>query len=330
MFIEIHGLNMVIHGMTKHDVVTLCDRYLGIKFDAFTIIKEHGEDKYLEMRYKFPDEETKESVYIKYKDRKPDSMTIVNLKGNYFDNSPDFRLSKLQAWLTKFQWTPKQLDVAYVDDDNHLSIDRVIQWCENKKKYCTGSLFKNRPKILYEEKDFDAIRLAKATSTTNYGTIYVRDTGHVRIEIKIRNKDKILYLLKSYDDNNPRKFNSRSMKLLVSCIDFITAKTKKTRDPDQYVRQRSWRQFLGSDTKKITFKQIIERRRSTRKASDRFTFDKKIKRTATMVKNMVEQLSVEHSLDNIIERFTENSGYKLIKVNIHSELYSEDDFYQYL
>ncbi|GFE60780.1 hypothetical protein [Geobacter sp. AOG2] len=325
MFIEIHGLNMVIHGMGKQDIITLCDCYLGLKFDAFTTIKEHEGGKYLEKRYKFPNEDAKESVYIQFKDRKPDSMTIVNLKGSFFDNSPDFRLSKLLAWLAKYQWTPKQLDVAYVDDDNYLSIDKIICWCEDRKKYCAGSLFGNRPKILREEKDFDAIRLAKATSTTNYGTIYVRDTGHVRIEIKIKNIDKILYLLDSYDDKKPRKFNDRSLKLLVSCIDFITSKTKKTRDPDQYVRQHSWRQFLGSDTKKITFKQIVERRRSTRGTSNRITFDKKIRRTATMVKNMVERLSVEHALEDIFKIFAEKSGYRLKKTKTYIDLDVKDD-----
>lgn len=310
MFIEIHGFNMVVHGMIKQDVVTLCDHLLGIKFEAFTTIKEHKVD-YLEIRYKFPDEGTKESVYIRFKDRKPNSMTIVNLKGKYFDNSPDFRLSELLAWLARYQWTPKQLDVAYVDDDNHLSIDKIISWCENYKKYCSGSLFKSSPKIVKEGKKFDAIRLAKATSVTNYGTIYVRDTGNVRIEIKIRNRDKILYLLESYYDGKPRKFDVRSKKLLVSCIDLITSKTKKTRDPDQYVRQRSWSKFLESDIKKIPFKDIIKRRQNMREISDKITFDKKIKRTATMVKNMVDGLSAEHSLDKIFDKFAENSGYRL-------------------
>lgn len=325
MFIEIHGFNIVIHGMSKQDTKILCDRYLGIKFDAFTTIKEHKGD-YLEIRYKFPDEDAKESVYIKFKDRKPDSMTIVNLKGSYFDNSPKFRMSELLAWLVRYQWTPKQLDIAYVDDDNFLSIDKMIHWCENKKKYCAGSLFRDRPKILREEKDFEAIRLAKAKSVTNYGTIYVRpDTGYVRIEIKIKNKDKILYLLDSYSDKNSHKFNTRSIKLLVGCIDFITSKTKKTRDPDQYVRQRSWRQFLGANTKKISFKQIVERRRSTREASDRSTIDNKIRRAATMVKNMVERLSAEHSLDDIYEKFAENSGYRLIRIETSLDLDVEDD-----
>lgn len=325
MFIEIHGLNMVIHGMSKQNVVTLCDHYLGLKFDGFTTIKERKEE-YFEARYKFPYEEAKESVYIKFKDTKPDSMTIVNLKGSYFDNSPDFRLSKFLGWLDSYNWTPKQLDVAYVDDDNCLAIDSVINWCENVKKYCTGSLFRTRPKILREEKDFDAIRLSTARSVTNYGTIYVRpDTGYVRIEIKFKNKDKILYLLESYNDKKPRKFNIRSTKLLISCIDFITAKSKKTRNPDEYVRQASWKNFLGSDTKKVSFKQIVERRRSTRESSDSYTLDNKIKRTATMVKNMVDRLSVEHSLDKIYDRFAQYCGYRLSKQEICFNLDDDAD-----
>lgn len=325
MDIEIHGFNMVVHGMIKQDIVTLCDHFLGIKYIDFTTIKEHKDD-YLELRYKFPEEETKESVYIKFKDRKPDSMTIVNLKGKYFDNCDKFIMSKLLAWLDRYSWTPKQLDVAYVDDNNYLSIDKIICWCESYKKYCYGSLFKNCPKILYEGKYFDAIRLAKPTSVTNYATIYVRDTGHIRIEIKIRNRDKILYLLDSYDDNKPHKFNVRSKRLLMSCIDFITSKSKKTRDPDQYVRQSSWGQFLESDIKKVTFKQIQERRRSVREKSDRISFDKKIKRTATMVKNMVERLSSEHKLDYIFKIFAEKSGYKLTKMKRYIDLDIKDDF----
>jgi len=326
MYIEIHGFNLVIHGMRNKDVVTLCDHYLGLKFDGFTTIKERKEE-YFEVRYKFPNEEAKESVYIKFKDKKPDSVTIVNLKGSYFDNSPDFRLSKLLGWLASYNWTPKQLDVAYVDDDNCLSIDRVIHWCENVKKYCTGSLFRNRPKILREEKDFDAIRLSTARSVTNYGTIYVRpDTGHVRIEIKFKNKDKILYLLDSYNEKKPRNFNMKSAKLLTSCIDFITAKTKKTRNPNEYVRQSSWRQFLGSDTKKVSFKQIVERRRNTRENSDKYTFDNKIKRTATMVKNMVERLSTDNTMDDIFDRFAHYCGYRLAKQEISFDLEDEDGF----
>jgi hypothetical protein len=235
MFIEIHGFNMVIHGMRKTDVVTLCDDFLGVRFDAFTTIKQYGEDKYFEIRYKFPNEETKESVYIKFKDRNPESMTIVNLKGSFFDNSADLRLSELLSWLKKFEWTPKQLDVAYVDDDNYLSIEKVITWCENRKKFCTGTLFRDRARFQNVEKEFESIRLLKPKSGTNYATIYVRkDTGYLRIEIKFRNEDKIRYLLDSYSDQKPDKFNKKSLRLLVSCIDFITSETKKTKKPKQY------------------------------------------------------------------------------------------------
>jgi len=46
MLIEIHGFNMTIHGMNKSDVKTLCDSLLGLKFEAFTTIKEYNADKY--------------------------------------------------------------------------------------------------------------------------------------------------------------------------------------------------------------------------------------------------------------------------------------------
>ena len=328
MFIEPHGFNMVIHGMKKQDVVTLCDQYLKIKFDAFTTIKEY-KDKYFKKRYKFPDEKTQESVFIQFKDNKPDSMTIVNLKGSYFDNSPHFRLSKFLAWLVQFQWTPKQLDVAFLDNDNYLSIDKIIRWCENKKKYCVGSLFRNKLNVVYdllEGKKFDSIQLGKATSVTNYGTIYIRpDTGHIRIEIKFKNKEKLLYLLDSYKDKKPNRFNNRSKKLLRSCIDFITEETKQTRDTDKYVQQPSWRRFLGSDTKKITFKQIVERRQSTREASNLVTYDSKIKRTATTVKNMIKRLSTEHELKDILKTFSEYCGYELTKSKAYLDWDIDDE-----
>ena len=322
MFIEIHGFNAVVHRMEEKDLVQLCDKHLKISYDSFDS-NENG--KYITLKYALGN--ASESVFIRYHDKLLSSQTIVNLKGSFFDNSPQFKLKNLLSFLSRFDWNPTQLDIAFVDDQKCLTIEKIIAWCNRKDKYCTGSLVaRKNPEIVSEMKRFSRVQLGSAKSVTNYGTIYVRpDTGYIRIEIKVRNADKIRFLLKDYDDKNPHILEVRSRKVLVGCIDFIKSISKKTRKPELYVRQSSWKKFLGSNVRKAQWKQIVEERRVNRVDSDAVSFERKIRRIATMTRNTVARLGVNNQVEDIFEKFEEYSGYKLVKADSLGFGFIDDD-----
>jgi hypothetical protein len=109
-------------------------------------------------------------------------------------------------------------------------------------------------------------------------------------------------MLEEYSDIDPQRFKSRSLELLVGCIDFVTAKSKKTRKPENYVRQVSWKAFLGSDIKKVSWKQLSEERNANRVASDNENLDKEVNRAATRLKNLIKK----YGKDEINRKLTKN------------------------
>ena len=131
--------------------------------------------------------------------------------------------------------------------------------------------------------------------------------------------------MKDYDDKNPHILEVRSRKVLVGCIDFINSISKKTRKPELYVRQSSWKKFLGSNVRKAQWKQIVEERRVNRVDSDAVSFERKIRRIATMTRNTVARLGVNNQVEDIIEKFEEYSGYKLVKADSLGFGFIDDD-----
>lgn len=309
MQIEIHGLNVVIHRIPKENVDELVD-LLNIKRELF-VSKNFSNTT--ELTYSFV--KGTQSVYIRINNTYDKKYLIMNLKGSFFDNSPDFRLKKLLNFLSRFNYTIKQLDIAFNDDRKRLSIKKIKYWCKNSEDYCTGSLvLRNAPIIAMKNGKFVRIQLHTAASKTNYGTIYRRpDTRIIRLELKIKDKHKIEYILEKYSSKNIEVFQTRSLETLVSCINFITYQSKKNRIMSKYKKQPSWELFLGSDIKKIKWSEIHKKRRINRQESDNAIFHKRITRQATMVNNMVRKLKLMHSEENILKCFSDLSEYQLVK-----------------
>jgi hypothetical protein len=305
MYIEIHGLNAVIHDMGESDVIEM----LNILHIDYDLLKVSSFSNIQILEYSFGD--NKQSVYI----RVNSGYVMLNLKGSFFDNSPEFRLKKLLRFLSRFKHTFKQLDVAFTDDMKCLTKKEIQFWCRRSSDYCTGSLVARRPpEIVKCAGRLSRIHLGEAKSKTNFGTIYQRpDTRYIRIEIKFKRKDKIEYLLEDYSTKNIEKFNSRCLESLVSCINFITAQSKKNRVASRYKKQRAWESFLGSDIVKIKWSTIYNERHNNRSDSDDATISKGIRRQATMINNMIGRLKPILSEEDVVMQFERYSGYKLVK-----------------
>jgi hypothetical protein len=194
----------------------------------------------------------------------------------------------------------------------------VLFWCRFSDDYCTGSLVRlSAPDILFRKRKFLRVQLGSAGSKTNYGTIYRRpDTRFIRIEIKFRAKEKIDYILENYSGKNLEQFNTRSLESLVSCINFITPRSKKNRIASKYKKQPAWEAFLGSDVKKIKWSEVHRMKRENRQQSDNEFIDKKIRRQATMVNNMLNKASIILSEKEALNQFANYSGYILMKKEV--------------
>ena len=146
MEIEIHGFNVVVHGMTQEDEEELCDEVLGISFD---LLKASRFGNAVKLTHSFG--KAKESVYIRTNRSGGNSYSIINLKGSFFDHSPYFSFEKLLAFLSRFKYTFKQIDIAFNDNNKHLTKKDLLYWCRYSDDYCVGSLVeRSAPINLYQ------------------------------------------------------------------------------------------------------------------------------------------------------------------------------------
>jgi hypothetical protein len=142
----------------------------------------------------------------------------------------------------------------------------------------------------------------------------VPNTGFVRIEIKLKQKDKIKHILDDYSLGKNNVFESRSLELLVGCINFITARSKKNRVTSKYKKQQSWKSFLESDVQKVNWTKLNKIRAKNRANSDCNLVKKRVSRQATMISNLMKVGEIIGAKDDIIRCIAEQSGYALIKV----------------
>lgn len=308
MKIEIHEFYVVIHDMSVDDVKTMCNEILKIDYESFRLKKNAGTYKKLVKALG----DVKESVYLQHPNY-GEGCTYLNLHGSFFDNSPDFRMRKFLRFLEKYNWTPKQLDVAFNDNKRHLSKNDVIRWCNYPDDYCMGTLVSKSspPRFERELRKTQFIKLGWPTSTINYATIYRRPKPwHWRFEIKFKDKGKILHLLENYSEKNPQQFYERSLQFLVSCIDFVIPHSKKSRTPK---KQPSWQAFLGSDIKKVNWSRSVREKRNNRKEAEEVSFDKQIKGAAVRFNNTLDRLKPCYSDKKILKAFFDYTGYKFKK-----------------
>jgi len=260
--------------------------------------------------------EGKESIFIRTNTTNELKYVMLNLKGSFFDNSPEFKLESLLNFLSRFQYTPKQLDVAFNDDKKLLDKKELLRWCRYSDEYCVGSLVRNIPphKVTRNGK-FVRMQLGDAKSKANFGTIYRRpNTKFWRIEIKLKSKHKINHILESYSVENIKTFERRSIQTLVGCINFVSPPSKKTRCLVRYKKQKAWKEFLESDVTKINWNKV---RRETIASLSQMDIDtllwKRANRQAKMLKNLVTESETVGLEEEIIRQLAEATGYKLIK-----------------
>jgi len=310
MQIEIHGFTVVMHGMKDNDVTELCS-VLHIDFDLFI---KNEVDIHKTFVHAFG--KGKESVYIVTKNLgRENSYARLTLHGSFFDNSPDFKLRKLLNFTSRFESTPIQLDVAFNDDKNCLSLKNIRHWFAHDDEYCKGPLVRTAPREVTCRGEFERIQLGSARSRTYYGTIYIRpDTGFIRFEVKFKNKNKIRYLLENYNDKNPVQFENNSRQLLVNCIDILTPQTKKNKNLKDK-KQPSWKAFLGSDIKRMKLSKIFKEKFNKRVAADKETVVKNVSRIGAGVRNTVDRCSTIVSKDEIYKQFAIVSGYMLENID---------------
>lgn len=310
MNIEKHGFNLVVHNIAAKDEYTLTG-ILQIPHARFKLA-EYGNARVLTHSFG----KAKKSVYIRINSNNGSDTLRLELKGSFFDNSPDFSFEELLNFVASFdKWTPKQLDVAFNDDLKRLTKKDVKRWCGFSDDYCTGNLVKREPPyVVFRKRKFHRVQLGSAGSNTGYGTIYQRpDTKFLRIEIKIRDQKKIEYLLENFSKENIKQFEARSREMLVSCINFVTAQSKKNRVAAKYIKQTAWQSFLASKVKRIKWSEIRSEQQRNRVASEKVTFDCSISRQGRMVSKMIEGFKSSYPEANIIDAFAEYSGYRLVK-----------------
>ena len=194
-----------------------------------------------------------------------DGDVQVELKRAFFKAYPYFDLYAFMQAIRRFRHQLRQLDIAYSDTERCLSEREIRYWCEQSGDYCVGTLVKwDAPNVSLKNGQIRKIRLGTSRSKTNYGVITVAPrTGIITFTLKIRNGDKIRYLLAGTGERTTREsFEARSRTLLVSSFDIITARSKRARVKSRYERQKSWKLFLKYDANYITWSNVIRQKRA--------------------------------------------------------------------
>ena len=316
MEIEIHGYVITIKRMNMGEIKEMISHQLHIDNRLF---KSSGFKESVNMVYGFG--AIKESVSIRCGSPETDgyyNYIRVTLHGSFFDHSPNFKLQDFISFIEPYGFTPKQLDVAFTDNNKCLLIKDVIRWCGEYNEYCIGTLIRSKktPEVAYTGNKFKCIELAHSNSMSSFATIYIRpDTEYIRLEIKFKAKDKIGFLLHDYSIDNISLFEKKCLSALVASIDFVTPSSKKKRSPDKYIRQQSWKNFLGSEIKKKVWNELMQRAESSRIEADNFNCNAIIKKTASQLQNMISKLSLLQPEQDIINKLSEYSGYTLTKIN---------------
>lgn len=269
MDIRVTGLNMLILGMDEVDMKCLCNKYLHIDYQGLQKAVEGNRLTLEHLSTVKSTGKTKTGVIIGTSSAidTSDSNVTLELKRPFFDavaavaakniNPPiqQFELGKLLKFLSRYKYTIKQLDLAYLDTEKCLTEREVFHFFANSKDYCVGTLVKWRIPEIVTKKSGDAvnqrrIKLGASDSKSNYGVISIAPkTGRVSVALKIRKKQKIEYVLQDYGNyiQQQQDFHTRCRALLVSCIDVIKPSSKRARVKAGYIRQPSWQSFLGHD-----------------------------------------------------------------------------------
>lgn len=304
MIIDIHCLNCTILGADSTHILEIIES-LGVDIGLY----RYGKFGYAEtFTYKFG---RQESIYIRINRHKDSNYMMIKLNGSFFNNSPDFDMRHYLNLLSRHQFSIKQIDIGYNDNEKCLNMKDIKRWCAYPEDYCTGSLVsaRKRPEKVVKQRKLVRIQLGSARSKANYGTIYRRaDTKFIRFEIKLKDRLKIDYLMESYRTGATEEFNQRCLHVLISCVNFVDYHTKKRRVLSQYKMLPSWAQFIGSDVKRINWRRLKGERMANRAESDRQAIDRKLRRLSSTMRNEIARLSVLLSEEEVLQHITEMTG----------------------
>ena len=290
--------------MSLNDLDVLFDDHLKISRASYVTGKFGNTEIFI-----YSPDKSGEMVFISYFSNSEESSLKLNLHGSFFDGN-DFRLRKFLKFISTFNPTFKQLDIAFNDNKKCLKKKLLLHWSKDSGVYCKGDFVKRQvPYNVYGNRKLIRIQLGSARSKSNFGTIYKRpNTKYWRIEIKLKHNDKIKYVLENYSDKKRQQFEDRSLETLVKCINFVTPGSKKKSNPR---KQPSWQSFLNSDVKKINWSKIYKERAIRSELSEKELFDKRLKRIKKMKDNITEKYSDLHSKDEINKMLTDKSEFSL-------------------
>ena len=255
--------------MDLTDLKCLCGKHLCIDYQ--TLNRRIGNDGRLILE-NYPTDQTNPSIIITTLPEidSRDCNVLLELKRPFFvavaasvaatashvaPPVQQFELGKLLRFLSRYQHSRKQLDLAYLDTEKCLTEREIFHFCSNSKDYCVGNLVKWRIPEIVTKKSGDVvsqrrIKLGASDSKSNYGVISIAPkTGRVSVALKIRKKQKIHYILQDYGNyiQQQQDFHARCRALLVSCIDLVTPSSKRARVRAGYKRQPSWASFVKQE-----------------------------------------------------------------------------------
>ncbi|NJD37383.1 MAG: hypothetical protein FIA89_03540 [Geobacter sp.] len=305
---EIHGLTIVIRELYDTEVTKICD-LLGVK--RFRWTKKEYKDS---VSYSYAFKGVKESIYYRLgSPQKNDHgkevyyFSRLTLHGSFFDNSPRFDLDKFLATLSELSdWTPKQLDVAYMDTPRVvdgsdvlqpiISLDKWLEWCGPEyKKYLSGNILrKTTCRVVTTAGMFERIELGNASSATSYGTIYVRPNGVTRLEIKFRDSDQINYIL---CPDFPENAHTRRLNALTTQFSVCSYGTARTRAEELHPLFAQW---FTTKPIKLNWKEIKAAQKKQRDESDRYKYEAGLKRTMGYFTNFVSRHTDHYGADKVL------------------------------
>lgn len=307
MIIDIHCLNCVILGANEVDVIEIMES-LGVDITLYRYGKFGHAETFI---YKF---DGQESIFIRINRHNESGYVMINLNGSFFDHSPDFNMKHYLDLLSRHRFTIKQIDIGFNDNEKCLRMKDIKRWCMYPEKYCTGSLVsaRKRPEKVVMQRKLVRIQLGSARSKANYGTIYRRpDTRFIRIEIKLRDPFKIDFLMESFRSGDITEFNQRCLYVLISCVNFVDYHSRKKRALSQYKMLPAWAQFIGSDVKRLNWRQLKSEKEAKRAKSDRQIVDQRLRRLSSTVRNEIARLSVLLPEDEVLQRISGEAGFDI-------------------
>ena len=221
------------------------------------------------------------------------------LHGNWFDNAVGFNFARLLAFLESTGYSPTELDVAYVDN---LAVTELTDWLRvfgSYKDHVSGNIVRKQEiDLVIRAGTFIRAQIGLATSKTMYGTFYQRPDGLLRLELKFRKSEQIRDLLSHYEEKSAT-YHKAAVTVLVASLDILTADSKKSRNPADYVREPFYAAFIASQPPKFTWKAIAKQAATIEKSLSE-EYSASLKKVAGKLQNTMSRYSGYKSADEIL------------------------------